>query len=57
VEGGGKLEVDDESREVGPGDAILIAPGSWHQLTAASAGVRLLCCCVPAYSDADTYFE
>ena len=56
VEGGGELEVDGGSREVGVGDAILIPPGSWHQLTAGSEGARLLCCCVPPYADSDTFF-
>ncbi|HUG65363.1 MAG TPA: cupin domain-containing protein [Gaiellaceae bacterium] len=56
VEGAGMLEVDGETRDVGSGDAILIPPGAWHQLTAGAEGVRLLCCCVPAYSDADTLF-
>lgn len=56
VEGGGELDVAGQTCPVGPGDAILIAPGSWHQLTAGDAGVRLLCCCVPPYSDDDTYF-
>ena len=57
VEGGGELEVDGERREVSAGDAILIAPGAWHELTAGAKGVRLLCCCVPPYSDGDTYFQ
>ena len=56
VEGGGELEVDGDRREVAAGDAILIPPGAWHELTAGETGVRLLCCCVPPYSDADTYF-
>ncbi len=56
VEGGGELEVDGERRGVGAGDAILIPPGAWHELTAGSQGVRLLCCCVPPYSDDDTLF-
>ena len=56
IEGGGELEVDGDRRVVGPGDAILIPPGSWHQLTAGDDGVTLLCCCVPPYSDDDTYF-
>jgi mannose-6-phosphate isomerase-like protein (cupin superfamily) len=56
VDGSGDLEVAGEIRSVVPGDAILIAPGSWHQLTAGDAGVRLLCCCVPPYSDDDTHF-
>jgi mannose-6-phosphate isomerase-like protein (cupin superfamily) len=56
VEGGGELEVDGETRAVGAGDAILIPPGTWHELTAGEGGVRLLCSCVPPYSDDDTYF-
>jgi mannose-6-phosphate isomerase-like protein (cupin superfamily) len=56
VEGGGELEVDGERRGVSVGDAILIPPGAWHELTAGATGVRLLCCCVPPYSDDDTYF-
>ena len=56
VEGDGELEVDGERREVAAGDAILIPSGAWHQLTAGASGVRLLCCCVPPYSDDDTLF-
>lgn len=56
LEGGGELEVDGDIRTVGPGDAILIPPGAWHQLTSGEAGATLLCCCVPPYSDHDTFF-
>ena len=56
VEGGGVLEIDGERRAVGPGDAVLIPPGAWHELTAGDEGVRLLCCCVPPYADDDTFF-
>lgn len=49
------MEVDGETRVVGPSDAILIPPGSWHQLTA-TTDVRLLCCCAPPYQHDDTYF-
>jgi quercetin dioxygenase-like cupin family protein len=56
VEGGGELEVDGERRRVGAGDAVLIPPHAWHELTAGEDGVRLLCCCVPPYADDDTYF-
>lgn len=56
VEGSGELEIDGETREVHPGDAILIPPASWHELTAGDDGTRLLCCCVPAYADDDTFF-
>jgi quercetin dioxygenase-like cupin family protein len=57
VEGGGRMELDGEERDVAAGDAILIPPGAWHTLLAGSDGTRLLCCCVPAYSHDDTYFE
>ena len=56
VEGRGELDVDGDRREVEVGDAILIPPGAWHELTAGETGVRLLCCCAPPYSDDDTYF-
>ena len=56
VGGGGRMELDGETREVGEGDAILIPPGAWHELRAGPGGVRLLCCCVPPYSHDDTYF-
>ena len=56
AEGGGELEVDGHRRQVAAGDAILIPPRAWHALTAGEHGVRLLCWCVPAYSDDDTFF-
>jgi quercetin dioxygenase-like cupin family protein len=56
LEGSGRLEVEGEVHDVGPGDAILIPPGAWHELAAGHDGARLLCCCVPPYSDADTFF-
>ncbi len=57
VDGGGRLEVDGVERDVRAGDAILIPPGSRHTLLAGQDGTRLLCCCVPAYSHDDTYFD
>jgi mannose-6-phosphate isomerase-like protein (cupin superfamily) len=56
VEGHGGMEIDGERAEVHPGDAILIPPGAWHQLTAGGGRVRILCCCSPPYSDDDTFF-
>jgi mannose-6-phosphate isomerase-like protein (cupin superfamily) len=56
LQGGGEMEVEDESREVGVGDAVLIPPGAWHQITAGADGARFLCCCAPPYSDDDTFF-
>ncbi len=49
------MEIDGESREVSPGDAILIPPGAWHQIRALEP-LQFLCCCAPPYSHDDTYF-
>jgi mannose-6-phosphate isomerase-like protein (cupin superfamily) len=56
LEGEGELDIDGESREVGPGDAALIPPGAWHEI-AAKTQLRFLCCCAPPYSHDDTFFE
>ena len=56
LEGRGTMEIDGETREVRPGDAILIPPGAWHEIKATEK-VRFLCCCAPPYSNEDTYFE
>jgi mannose-6-phosphate isomerase-like protein (cupin superfamily) len=43
---------------VGTGDAILIAPGAWHQIRAdAGRPLRFLCCCAPPYRHEDTFFD
>ncbi|MEM9478959.1 MAG: cupin domain-containing protein [Verrucomicrobiota bacterium] len=55
-EGTGTMEIDGETKTVGPGDAILIPAGAWHQISATSS-LRFLCCCSPPYSDEDTFFE
>ena len=55
--GSGQMEVDGDRSRVGPGDAILIPPGAWHQLRAdESDELRILCCCAPPYRDEDTFF-
>ena len=56
LEGRGRMEIDGETTLVSPGDAILIPPGSWHQLEALDP-MRFLCCCAPPYSHEDVYFE
>ena len=56
LEGEGTMEIDGEIREVGPGDAVLIPAGKWHEIRARTA-LRFLCCCAPPYSHDDTYFE
>lgn len=56
LEGAGTMEIDGETRDVGPGDAVLIPPGAWHQVVAAEP-LRFLCCCAPPYRHEDTFFE
>lgn len=57
LEGSGTMELDGESRELGPGDAVLIPAGAWHQIRAGATPLRFLCSCAPAYSHEDTFFE
>jgi mannose-6-phosphate isomerase-like protein (cupin superfamily) len=55
LEGEGTMEIDSEIHSVASGDAILIPPRAWHQITASSS-LRFLCCCSPPYSHEDTFF-
>jgi mannose-6-phosphate isomerase-like protein (cupin superfamily) len=53
--GSGRMRLGEAEREVGPGDTVVIAPGVPHKLwNTGKEPLRLLCCCAPAYSDADT---
>ena len=54
--GRGVMEIEDDEREVGPGDAILIPAGVWHQIRAIEP-LAFLCCCAPPYDHDDTYFS
>ena len=56
LEGEGEMEVDGARSRVVTGDAVLIPPGARHQITAADAPLRFLCCCAPPYSHDDTHF-
>jgi len=58
LSGHGRMELDEETRPVGPLDAILIPPGTRH--TIANTGTQplvFLCCCAPPYSHDDTVFD
>jgi mannose-6-phosphate isomerase-like protein (cupin superfamily) len=53
--GRGRMRLGQAETEVGPGDAVVIAPGMRHKVwNTADEPLRLLCCCAPAYSDEDT---
>ena len=55
VSGRGRMRLGDEEVEVDAGDCVVIPPGVRHKLWASDSGeLVLLCCCAPAYSDADT---
>ena len=58
LEGQGSMQVGDETRAVGPGDAIAIPPGALHQIRNIGPVIlKFLCCCAPAYEDVDTVLE
>jgi len=53
--GSGDMRWGEITRRVGPGDAIAIPPGVTHQIrNVGPETLRFLCCCVPAYENADT---
>jgi mannose-6-phosphate isomerase-like protein (cupin superfamily) len=53
--GQGRMRIDDETRDVGAGDAIAIPPGKKHKIwNTGTETLRLLCCCAPAYEHEDT---
>lgn len=53
--GRGRMRLGDEERPVQAGDCVVIRPGVEHKLWAdEQEPLVLLCCCAPAYSDADT---
>ncbi len=53
--GQGLMRLGDQTRPVGPGDAVAIPPGALHQITNTGADVlKFLCCCAPGYEHEDT---
>ena len=54
--GQAQMRIGEETRQVGPGDAIAIPPGNIHQITNhGSETLLFLCTCVPAYQHDDTF--
>ena len=55
LEGEAEMIIADEQQCVGVGDAIAIPPGIVHQIVNRGVGtLKFICCCAPAYEDADT---
>jgi mannose-6-phosphate isomerase-like protein (cupin superfamily) len=55
LEGHAKMQIEAEFSSVGPGDAIAIPPGAFHQITnTGSQTLKFLCCCAPGYEHDDT---
>ena len=53
--GSGRVRLGEQEAEIQAGDCIVIAPGTPHKLwNPGPDPLVLLCCCAPAYSDADT---
>lgn len=58
LRGSGRMTIDDQQRDVGPGDAIAIPPGSRHTIeNTGQETLTFLCCCAPPYEDDDTVLE
>lgn len=53
--GRGLMRLGEETRAVGPGDAIAIPPRAAHQITNTGSDIlTFLCCCAPGYEHEDT---
>jgi mannose-6-phosphate isomerase-like protein (cupin superfamily) len=54
LSGTGIMKIEDEVREVGPGDAVIIVPGQRHKITNNSqVPLVLLACCSPEWTPED----
>lgn len=55
LEGKGKIRIEGDENEIGPGDGIAILPGKRHKVwNTGQSDLVFLCCCSPAYADEDT---
>ncbi len=55
LRGTGVMTIEDQTRGIGPGDAIAILPGKRHCIeNNGSEDLVFLCCCAPGYEHADT---
>ena len=55
TQGTGMMSLGEQQFEVRSGDTICIEPGTIHNIkNAGDVPLKILCCCSPPYSDADT---
>ena len=55
LEGTGRMRIEEQQQDVGPGDAIAIEPGAVHTITnTGTQTLKFLCCCAPGYEHEDT---
>lgn len=55
LRGHGRMRINEETAEVGPGDAIAIPPGAVHTIqNTGGETLVFLCCCAPGYEHDDT---
>lgn len=55
TQGNGKMQLDNNLFDVTTGDCICIPPGTPHRIeNTGKKDLKILCCCSPAYSHADT---
>lgn len=58
LSGTADMTLGDETRPVGPGDAIAIPPGVRHTIRNSGAGeLVFLCTCAPGYEHSDTFLD
>ena len=58
ISGTAAMTLGDETRPVGPGDAIAIPPGARHTIRNTGATeLVFLCTCAPGYEHGDTFLE
>jgi mannose-6-phosphate isomerase-like protein (cupin superfamily) len=58
LSGTAAMTLGDETRPVGPGDAIAIPPGARHTIrNTGDCELVFLCTCAPGYEHADTFLD
>ena len=58
LRGIGQMTLGKERQRVGPGDGVLIPPGTLHTIeNVGEEPLVFLCCCAPPYSHGDTVLE